>query len=437
MLFRARYANALLLTLLLPCFVACGDDTSDATSSGATSGGTGGAGGAGGEGTGAGGATSGTGGTPNVGPAYALTVQVFGPDGGDTQSYVIVTDDIDSEETLSLDDAIEVQGRALGVGLDGGGAVFVASDAAATVTRYDLQEDGSLEEGDTVSFQGKGLAKLGEYGTQFHFVSETKAYFFDGPTAQVVVWNPHEMTVTGDIPLEDLVIPDATLTYSSSSPLVQGDDVITFGGWRIGAEVPSVAAVVVVDSATDEATVVTDERCGYVRDGVEGPDGMIYVATEAYGAAVHRLNAENAAAPCMLRFDPETRQFDPEFHVELSTLFDGDAAGSLFGGPDGKAFLRVLDESLFAIADDTHPRVLASAAAWRWASVTLGDTPTATVLDAAPGGGSVLSVALGDRTFLLEFEGQESTTLREIGEDGPGEAGVSAPGLTFSVAKIR
>ncbi|WP_437291688.1 hypothetical protein [Sorangium sp. So ce406] len=433
MLLRARYANALLLTLLLPCIAACGDDTSDATGSGATSGG--GAGGAGGEGTG--GATSGTGGAPIAGPMYALTVQVFGPDGGDTQSYILVTDTLDSDQPLSLDDGVEVLGRALGVGPDGGGAVFVASDAAATVTRYDLQQDGSLEEGDTVSFQGKGLAKIGEYGSQFHFVSETKAYFFDGPTAQVVVWNPEEMAVTGDIPLESLVIPDATLTYSSAPPLRLGGDVITFGGWRVGPEVPSLAAVVVVDSATDEATVVTDERCGYVRDGVEGPDGMIYVATEAYGAAVHRLNPDNAAAPCMLRFDPETRQFDPDFHVELGALFDGDTAGSLFGGPDGKAFLRVLDESAFEIAADTHPRVLASAAAWRWASVTLGDTLEATVLDAEPSGGSILSVALGDRAFLLAFDGQESTTLHELGEDGPRAAALTAPGLAFSAVKLR
>ncbi|WP_437878758.1 hypothetical protein [Sorangium sp. So ce513] len=421
MLSRARYANALLLTLLLPCVAACGDDSSEGPGSGAASGGTGG----------------GAGGTPNTGPAYALTVQVFGPDGGDTQSYITVTGSLDSDKPLSLDDGIEVQGRALGVGPDGGGAVFVTGDAAPTVTRYDLQADGSLKEGDTISFQGKGLARIGEYGTQFHFVSETKAYFFDGPTAQVVVWNPKEMAVTGDIPLESLVIQDAGLSYSSSPPLRLGDDVITFAGWRLGSEVPSQAAVVIVDSTTDQATVVTDDRCGYVRDGVVGPDGLIYMATEAYGAAVHRLNPDNAAAPCMLRFDPETRQFDPDFHVELNTLFDGDTAGSIFGGPGGKAFLRVLDESAYEIAADTHPRVLASAPAWRWASVTLGDEPKAEVLDGEPSGGSVLTVALGDRTFLLEFDGQESTTLRELGDEGPGAAGVTAPGLAFSAVKLR
>lgn len=408
---RARTSKTLLLALFLPCLAACGDDTSDGPRGGEPI-------------------------IPATGPAYAITVQVFGPDASDSQSYVTVTGTLDSDAPLSLDRGVEVLGRAIGAGPDGGGAVFVASDAAPTVTRYDLQANGSLKEGDTVSFQGKGLASLGEYGSQFQFISETKAYFFDGPTAQVVIWNPKEMTVTGEIPLDGLVIPDTTLSYSPA-PLRRGDDVITFAGWRKGLVVPSQAAVVIVDSTTDEATIVTDDRCGYVRDGVEGPDGMIYLATEAFGAAVHRINPDNAVAPCLLRFDPETKQFDPNFHVELGALVDGGTAGSLIRGPGNEVYLRVLDEEAFEVKEDSHPRVLASAAAWRWARLTLGDSPEITLLDAEPSGGSVLSVSFEGRHFVLQYQGQESTTLRELGEAGPGEVTLSAPGLVFSAAKLR
>ena len=145
----------------------------------------------------------------------------------------------------------------------------------------------------------------------------------------------------------------------------------------------------------------------------------------------------NAAAPCLLRFDPEAKRFDPDFHVELNALFGGDTAGSLVRGPGGEAYLRVLDEAAFAIQDDTHPRVLASAAAWRWASVTLGDSPEATPLDADPSGGSVLNVWLGGKSFVLQYQGQETTTFRELGADGPGEVTLSAPGLVFSAVKMR
>lgn len=407
-------ATAFLMVLCVPYLAACGDDED---------------GGGAGSGTGAGGGAA-------SGPKFAITTQVLGADAADSLSYVVVTDTLDTDTPLSLSDGIEVLGRALGVGPEGGGAVFVAGDADPTVTRYDLQADGSLKEGSAVSFLGRGLASIGEYGGQFQFISETKAYFFDGPTAQMVIWNPRDMTVTGGISLDALVIEDAILTFSAA-PLRRGNEVITFAGWRRGPEVPSQAAIVVVDSTTDEATVVTDDRCGYVRDGALGPDGKIYVATEAYGAAVHRLNPDSAAAPCMLRFDPEAKAFDSDFYVELSSLFDGDTAGSLIRGPGGEVFLRVLDEEAFEIKDDTHPRVLASAAAWRWASVTLGDTPTATVLDAEPTGGSVVMLELGDRSFAPLYQGQEATTFLEITEGGPGERSLSTQGLVFSAVKMR
>ncbi|KYF79357.1 hypothetical protein BE17_06560 [Sorangium cellulosum] len=412
-----RPMKAFLFTLVVPCLVACGDS------------GSGGEGGSAGEG-GAGGGVSAS------GDLFALTTQVFGVEAADTLSYILLTDTLESDAPLSLDSGIEILGRGIGAAPDGAGALFVASDAGPTVTRYDLGANGSLKKGATVSFQGQGLAKLDEYGGQFQFVSETKAYFFDGYTAQVVIWNPKEMTVTGAIKLDDLVIPDATLTFTAA-PLRVGDAVISFAGWRNGPEVPSQAGIVVVDTATDKATVVTDDRCGYVRDGAEGPDGKIYMATEAYGAAVHRLNAESAAAPCMLRFDLEAGAFDPDFHVELGSLFDGGAAGSLIRGSGGEAYLRVLDEDAFEIKEDTHPRVLASAAAWRWASVTLGDAPAATVLDDEPTSGSVVNVWLGGKSLVLQFQGQDTTTFRELGGNGPGDVSLTAPGVVFSAAKLR
>jgi len=385
------------------------------------------------------GASSGgpAGGNPPTGPLYALTTQIFGADEGETQSYLLLTNTLDSQAPLSLDKGLEIPGRALNFGVEDTGVVFVASDDGPTITKYALQSDGSLSQaGDPITFLGKGVSYIGEYQGQVQFVSETKAYYFDGPTAQVIIWDPKNMAVTGSIALAELVMPDTTLTFTAA-PLRRGDEVITFAGLRAGPEVPSVAAVVVVDSKTDKATIVKDTRCGYVRDGVEADDGKIYMATEAYGASVHRLNPENAAAPCMLRFDPATNQFDPAFHVELNTLFDGKAAGSLLRGPKGEPYLRVLDETAFEIMPDTHPRVLASAPAWKWASVTLGDKPAATVLDAETNNGSVIPLSLGDRRFVALYQGQDSTKFFEIAASGPTTSTLSSPGLVFSALKLR
>src|SRR5690606_9428010 len=120
------------------------------------------------------------------------------------------------------------------------------------------------------------------------------------------------------------------------------------------------------------------------------------------------LNDENPA-PCLLRFDLENERFDSEFHVELADPFDGDIAGSLIVGPDGGAFLRVLEPS--AVPEGTtNPRVLASAAAWGWAKLVPGDEPTVERLETSTlTGGSVLPFRLGTRLVAPVFEGSAST----------------------------
>lgn len=370
---------------------------------------------------------------PDVDALFAVTTQVFGADV--TDSYVVLTPSLDTQEPLSLDAAIEVPGRALGVGPANGGRLYVAGDSSPTVTRYDLVGD-QLKQGHTISFQGKGLAALGEYGGQFQFVADDKAYYFDGTTAKVIVWDPEAMAVTGDIGLSELVVTDTLLTFSAS-PVRVGDTLITFAGWREGPAVPSLAGVVAIDTTTDEARVVLDDRCGYVRDGVLAGDGFVYLATEAYGAAVHRLNDANAAPPCLLRFDPVEGEFDQDFHVELNELVGGAPSGSLIVGPNGESFIKVLDEGVFPIAEDTHPRVLASAAAWSWARLELGDEPTVSLLNAPPDNGSAIVMQLGKRSFMALSVGRESTNIVELTADGPGEVTTSVPGIVFSAARLR
>ncbi len=369
-------------------------------------------------------------------PLFAFVSQVLGAEAGNDQSYIVLTDSLDEPRQLDLSAAVEVPGRAIGAGPAGGGALFVGGDAGPTLTRYDLVEGPALQRGATLSFLGQGLARLGEYGGQFHFASDTKAYFFDGATASVVTFNPTEMTVRGAEPLEGLVIEGAQLTFSAS-PVVVGDSVVTFAGWRAGPAVPNVAGIVAVDTRTDDITVATDERCGYVRDGAVGSDGLVYVATEAYGAAVHRLNGESTNAPCLLRFDPESGEFDRDFHVELPTLFGGASAGSLIRGSRGAVFLRVLDESLFPITADTSPRLLASAGAWRWASLTLGDQPSVESADMDPSGGSIIVFDFDGAAYGALFRGRESTTFVAIGPSGLSSAGPTVDGLVFGAAKLR
>jgi hypothetical protein len=444
------FVSTLVLGLL--GFAACTNDDSatpageaGASSGGAGRGGTGGSKGGsdpGSGGTNAAGA-AGSGEQPEVLPIFALTTQVFGADATSTQSYVVLASALDSG--LDLADAVlEIPGRALGTGPSSGGRLYIAGDAGPTVTRYDLTASGGLREHSSISFLGKGVSAFGEYGAQFQYVSEDKAYWFDAGTAQIVIWDPEAMRITGDIPLRQLAFEGEALSFTAA-PLRHEQLIYSFASWRTGPTpiaIPDRAAVIVLDTETDEATVALDTRCGYVRDGVLASDGYLYLATEAIGAAVHFLDSDNASVPCLLRFDPETRTFDPEFKVELSSLFDGAASGSLVVAASGQPFLRYIDEALLpADPEDpvnSNPRSLASAPVWRWAHFTPGSEPFVDPLDASASPGSLLPFRLGNRTLAPLFSRSESTRLIELTDTGLSEAeSVNVPGLVFSAVKLK
>ncbi|MFY0564063.1 MxcI protein [Archangium lansingense] len=370
------------------------------------------------------------------GPLYAITTQLLTTD--TPQSYIIVTDKAEEAGTLSLDNAIEVPGRALGVGIPKSGSLYVVTDENATVVRYTLTSSGTLQQSGTVSFAGKGVSSLGEYQNNFQFVSATKAYYFDGETPQVIIWNPTEMTVTGSIPLDSLAIAGATLSFSGATVQLT-NQVIMPVGWRpaAGVGITKKAAVVSIDTQTDVATIATDDRCGYTHDVAVGPDGKVYIATEAYGAAVYRVkHGEDTPAPCLLKFDPQTRTFDPSFYKTLSELVGGGTAGALIPGPQGTAYVRVLDEAVAPVNEGTHPRLVASGAGWQWWQLKL-DTLTATRVPAFPSTtGSVFLFESENQILYSEFAaGSSATTLHVLGDNG--RATVTTQGLSFSFLQLR
>ncbi|AKF08730.1 hypothetical protein [Sandaracinus amylolyticus] len=371
-------------------------------------------------------------------PVYAVITQVFEAMG--QTSYVVLTGDLTRTTTLALHDATELPGRAIGAGPTGGGALYVGGTEGPTITRYDLSQDGTtLEEGDTVSFAGAGVTSIGEYQDQLQFVSETKAYYFDGRSAQMIVWNPSEMTVERAVDLSELVIERALLTFSTNA-VRHGEHIVFPLGWRsdVDARIISVAGVLVVDTRDDSFTVARDERCGYVRTAAEGDDGRLYLATEAYGSAVHRVVAANAPAPCLLRLDESWSAFDTSFHVELSTLVGGATAGSLVQSDGATTWIRVLDESAVTVTPETNPRVLASTRAWQWWRITLGPTPTAAVQEIGTSNGSEFLLNVDDHAVIPEFASDRSqTVLRDASDGTPSDANVTVPGLTFSLVRIR
>jgi hypothetical protein len=371
---------------------------------------------------------------------YALSAQVY--DGNTWLSYLITTPRLDAQ--LGLDEATEIAGRALAVGPTNAAVTYVTT--GTSITRYVLDgSDKLVAEQPTISFSGVGVTDIHEYGGQFVFVSPTKAYFFDGDNSQVVLWNPQSMTVGQPISLDVLSEDSEGLTITfSAAPIRIEERVFTFVGLRQGVVPVAPTAVVALDTKNDSANVVTDDRCGYVRDGVLAADGWIYLATEAYAAAYHRINASgDIASPCLLRFDPQAQEFDPDFHVELSSMVNGGVAGTLVVASNGSAYLKVLDEELAPISLDSNARVVASQPAWHWGKLSPGAEPAVTMLDLPATSGSITPIDLGDRRVALSNRQAEVNgtmiTVSDISnlqsEPSPVIGGVD--GLVFSITKLR
>ncbi|WP_338866166.1 hypothetical protein [Myxococcus stipitatus] len=372
------------------------------------------------------------------GAVYAAITQVSTTD--ETQSYVVLMNKVDQTAALSLENATEIPGRALGAGISKSGHLYVASSEGAIVTRYKLTADGKLAQDGEVSFSGRGVSSIGEYQHQFQFASATKAYYVDGRTAQVIVWNPTTMQVTNAVALPGLTIAGAVSTFASL-PVRTANKILIPVGWRPSSSVgiTSKAGVIVVNPENDAITLVTDDRCGYVRDGVVGPDGQVYLATEAYGAAVFRTAGIAAAPePCLLRFDAQTQAFDKTFLRALGSLTNGKATGSLLPGPSGTAYLRVLDDTHPSLREGMHPRAMASAPAWKFWQLNLS-TFAATEVSTLPAstGSTFLFDAADDRVLFTEFTNNSSVTnVREL-TDKSGKLVFTTQGLVFSFLQLR
>jgi hypothetical protein len=376
--------------------------------------------------------------TPPADPVYALVTQVFT---GDNQtSYLIRHDGALNEGSIDLARGDEFGGRSLVAGTPYAGELFVGGSESAELVRYELDAEGELAAFDqALNFAGRGAAAIGEYAGQLVLVSEDKAYYFDARTLSAIIWNPRSMRITGSIDLARLARSGNSVSFSTLAVHADGRVFMPVGYRSLdNMTIPSAAAVVIVDTEADSAELATDDRCGYVRDAALAADGKIYLATEAYGAAVHRVSANAAPAPCLLRIDPEQDAFDADFHVDLNQLADGATVGSLIKVPSGKTYVRVLDESAFSVQANTVPRVLASAPAWSWKEIALGDAPALQdVADSPRSGGSMIPLPAGDRMFVPEFAAdRSSTTLRDVTE-GPSNVTASVPGLVFSLVRLR
>jgi hypothetical protein len=167
------------------------------------------------------------------------------------------------------------------------------------------------------------------------------------------------------------------------------------------------------------------------------PTGDTYLVSSSLGAAAHVLDRLDVA-PCALRIGADSDEFDPEYALTLSDITDGAMAGDPVPGPDGRVFLRVLDEELINIEEGAFTYELTGQPAWRWLlwDPASDEVEKVSELPAAPANVSWFNADGSIYTIEEKSEPFESTLI-ELTADGGPKTRLTVPGYLHGVARVR
>jgi hypothetical protein len=212
--------------------------------------------------------------------AYAVSSYVFDPSG--TTSYVSVLGSLDAQ-TIDYTEA-HMFGELADMWVYDG-SVFVMSTSDVTITKFSVA-NGALVQTSVLSLQSYGPTEVGFYRNTF--VSSTKAYFING-AAELIVWNPATMTITGTIPLPaQAARAGYTLYpgYSDRAAVQRGGKLYQPLYWYGASffEVAPDSLIAVIDTATDTVETVLPVNCPGIDFGTADADGNLWFSSWVYAA---------------------------------------------------------------------------------------------------------------------------------------------------------
>ena len=383
------------------------------------------------------GATNGSGATGGNGidaspSAFVLATNVFSPD--TTAGYLLVTETLqpDPVVALSLDEAIEQPGGA-GVFQGPGRSVLVGNAEGPTLRRFVLGDSGQLRLDGEMSFLNEGVTSTarGRPAT-VQLVSEDKAYFLNADFADIIVFDPTVLEIRERIELSGVAPAAGETGDFGYISFRDGERILITYNYRDSNfyNVLPRTVLVVIDTRTDTVTTDTVEGCGEMTLGARGSDGSIYWATGVHGASVHRTTGEETApAPCLLRVSAGASNFDEGFREDPRSLAGGAPAGDLVGVSDGRALLRVYDETEAPIDAGADGFALRSSVGWRWWSVDLAALAATELTQDPFRSANTLVYPVEDATYVIAFETVEETLLQLATADEAPKTVLRVPGV--------
>lgn len=381
----------------------------------------------------------------STGPLYVVSTNVFDPDG--ITGYVALVPSLDAPTTMDLRNAIEFPGGANAVGIEGQPYVYVGLWSTPAVERWELQPDGTLTKGPTISFADLGVLDTSSVAFT-PIASPEKSYFADYIGAQLVTWDPLAMEVIGTIPLP--LENEGTLVPILMSYLTVRDDAVLVNSFMNDPDddvrYSDRSRLVAVDRATDEVVSV-DEWVGCEKMQLAGQtsDGTAYYTADT-GRVLERhvFGPEFGATPCGLRVVPPGLSFDEGYDIDLSDLVGGrPVAGDLMVVSDTAAFLRAWhDEDVDQeVTPENFEEARATVRAFRWWYWELDSSTATEVPGQTPHGSFADRFTVAGRTFVADnttLDANGDAVLTELSPGGELRPAMTVKGqLGGTICRIR
>lgn len=275
--------------------------------------------------------------------------------------YLLLLSDIDrAGEELELKLAREFAGQSDFTTHDG--AILVANGDDPSVTRFEVNEDGVLEEGDTVSFASYGIASAAFWNNQF--VSVDKAYMVNGPT-ELIVWNPDTMELEGTVELPEQEEREGLKVVVG---LADRSSVVHEGKFYIPvywtddnyAERSDDSVILVVDTKTDDVVDTIAVDCPGLDYATVDDDGKLHFSNWTGGVGTYYVLG--TAHNCIATIDASTHEVSTKTFASITGGHEG-AAFKYAGG--GRFVLSVFDEKRADIENAEDPFTPIAGLNWR------------------------------------------------------------------------
>lgn len=365
---------------------------------------------------------------------YALATSV--PSGQDSTSMFVATHCGLGAGELSLDEAIEVPGGGRIFTYPEESALFIHSFEQETLTRVDVLEEGTMQVGGSLSLARYG----GSFANLNHFVSPTKAMFFDGGSSSVILWNPSAMEITGDVPLPFSPDDGAHPGFEGAIPSGRADYAVALDDGRLLVPLwwvnwesvrmwPGFSALLVDPSAdTVELVESADHGCPAALHLTRDPNGDLLIAADAWSLAFAWSGQDDLPHTCTLRTTTGSTEFADVPVVDLRPRIGGRSGGGLSVSASGTAYTT----AYYAEIGDSEPDIFArfnAGAAWKiWRFAFEGNGPGEEIAGIPAGAGNVPFYQFGDRLYVNVDLDDTAQVFFEIPDDGAAIEGLSVPG---------